>query len=426
VHPSRLFRALLAALGLVSATASVSAQADPALEHARKLLRSTPLIDGHNDLPWTIREFAAAPRDVARYDLRGTVPGHTDLARLKAGMVGAQFWSVYVPGEIKDSGYARVQLEQIDIARRLVARYPDRLAPAVGADDIQRSFKAGRVASLIGMEGGHAIENSLGALRAYHALGARYMTLTHNVTLDWADAALDTARHGGLTEFGREVVREMNRLGMLVDLSHVSPGTMSDALDVSEAPVIFSHSAARALVNHKRNVPDSILARLPRNGGVVMVTFVPDFVSQEVADWVARFDAYVEQVKAATPDSAEAQRQADAWTAAHPRPRATLAQVADHIDHVKQVAGAEHVGIGSDFDGITNVVVGLEDVSTFPALFAELIRRGWSDGDLRKLAGENLLRVLRTAEATAARLQRQREPSTRTIEQLDGAAHHAS
>src|SRR5690349_10405744 len=255
---------------------------DRALLHARALLRSTPLIDGHNDLPWEIRRAPDHPMDVAAYDLRKPAPKHTDLPRMAQGEVGAQFWSIYVDGEMKDSGYARVQLEEFDIARRMIARYPDRLAPAFTADDIERAFKRHRVGSLLGMEGGHAIENSLGVLRSYYALGARYMTLTHNVTLDWADAALDSARHGGLTEFGKEVVREMNRLGMLVDLSHVSPGTMSDALDVTESPVIFSHSSARALVDHPRNVPDSILARLPKNGGVVMVTFVPAFVSAAV------------------------------------------------------------------------------------------------------------------------------------------------
>src|SRR3954469_10058605 len=258
---------------------------DRALEHARQLLKSTPLIDGHNDLPWEIREFKTAPRDVAAYDLRSRTPKHTDLGRLQEGQVAAQFWSIYIPGEIKDSGFARVQLEQFDIARRMIARYPDRLALALTAADIERDFKRGRIASLLGMEGGHAIENSLGVLRAYYDLGARYMTLTHNVTLDWADAALDSAKHGGLTKFGEEIVREMNRLGMLVDLSHVSPGTMSDALDVTEAPVIFSHSSARALTDHPRNVPDSIMARLPRNGGVVMVSFVPGFVSQPVASY---------------------------------------------------------------------------------------------------------------------------------------------
>ncbi len=399
----------------------VNAQSkDRALEHARQLLKSTPLIDGHNDLAWEIREFKTAPRDVAAYDLRGRTPKHTDLGRLKEGQVTAQFWSIYIPGEIKDSGFARVQLEQFDIARRMIARYPERLALALTAADIERDFKRGRIASLLGMEGGHAIENSLGALRAYYDLGARYLTLTHNVTLDWADAALDTARHDGLTEFGREVVREMNRLGMLVDLSHVSAATMSDALDVTEAPVIFSHSSARALTDHPRNVPDSILARLPRNGGVVMVTFVPAFVSPEAAAWDAQAREHFEQLKTSVSDTAERRRLNDEWKAAHPQPPATLKQVADHIEHVRDVAGIDHVGIGSDFDGIDTVPQGLEDVSKFPELFAELIRRGWTDGDLKKLAGQNLLRVLRGAEATAARLQKTRQPSTKTIEELDG------
>jgi len=408
-------------LFLMTNTTPVAGQSnDAALEHARKLLESAPLIDGHNDLPWEIRESKTAPRNVAAYDLRKRAPKHTDLSRLAAGKVGAQFWSIYVPGEIKDSGYARVQLEQFDIARRMIARYPDRLALALTADDIERNFKRGRIGSLLGMEGGHVIENSLGALRAYYALGARYLTLTHNVTLDWADAALDTARHQGLTEFGKEVVREMNRLGMLVDLSHVSPGVMSDALDVTESPVIFSHSSARALTNHPRNVPDSILARLPRNGGVVMVTFVPAFVSPEAAVWDTEAQRERERLKSTVSDTAERRRLEDEWKTAHPQPQATLAQVADHIEHVRKVAGVDHVGIGSDFDGIDTVPEGLEDVSMFPNLFAELIRRGWSDADLKKLAGGNILRVLRAAEATAARLQKSRPPSTKTIEELDG------
>jgi membrane dipeptidase len=413
-------RLALALAVIVAGTAGsppLEAQDDPALARARRLLASTPLIDGHNDLVWEIRTSRTAPGDVAAYDLRGTTPGHTDLARLKAGQVGAQFWSIYVPGEVKDSGFARIQLEEFDLARRVVARYPDRLALALTADDIEREFKRGRIASLLGMEGGHVLENSLGALRAYYDLGARYLTLTHNVTLDWADAAADSATHDGLTEFGREVVREMNRLGMLVDLSHVSPATMSDALDVSEAPVIFSHSSARALTDHVRNVPDSILRRLKANGGVVMVTFVGAFVSQEVADYDARYDR---EATAARDTGADTTAHMREWEAAHPRPAATLAQVADHLDHVRQVAGPDHVGIGSDFDGFDHPPVGLEDVSRFPYLFAELIRRGWSDQDLRKLAGRNLLRVLHQAEATAARLRREREPSTRTIEQLDG------
>jgi membrane dipeptidase len=409
-----------ALLGAVAFPLDAQRSADAYLERARRVLRSTPLIDGHNDLPWTIREDTTHPRDVIAYDLRTRTRGHTDLARLRQGMVGAQFWSIYIPGTVGDSGFARVQLEQIDIARRVIASYPE-LAWALTAKDIRSVHRSGRVGSLLGLEGGHAIENSLGALRIYYALGARYMTLTHNSTLDWADAAADSARHGGLTPFGEEVVREMNRLGMLVDLSHVSPATMSDALDVSEAPVIFSHSSARALTEHVRNVPDSILQRLPTNGGVVMVTFVPAFVSTAVAEWSARRDAARKEVTARFPDDEAARnRENKLWEEANPAPKATLAQVADHIEHVRKVAGVEHVGIGSDFDGIDSVPVGLEDVSTFPLLFAELARRGWSDGDLKKLAGENMLRVLTRAEQIAARLQRERPPSTKTIAELDG------
>ena len=393
------------------------------LERAKRVLRSTPLIDGHNDLPWAIREWSTAPHDVRAYDLRKTTPGHTDLARLAKGMIGAQFWSVYTPGEYADSGYARVQLEQIDIARQLIGRYPDSFRLALSTSDIRRDFRAHLIGSLLGLEGGHAIESSLGALRAYYDLGVRYMTLTHNVTLDWADAALDSAKHAGLTPFGEEVVREMNRLGMLVDLAHVSPATMSDALNVSEAPVIFSHSAARALVDVPRNVPDSILHRLPKNGGVVMVPFVPSFVSPEVAAYERDVAAVADQARSEHPGDTAAQRaQLAAWRDSHPAPRATLSQVADHIEHIRDVAGIDHVGIGSDFDGITDVVVGLEDVSTFPALFAELARRGWSDDELKKLAGENVLHAFARAEAVSARLRKERSPSNKTIAELDSAA----
>jgi membrane dipeptidase len=391
---------------------------DAALEHARKLLETTPLIDGHNDLPWEIRTNREHPHDVAAYDLRKTTPGHTDLARLAEGRVGGQFWSVYIPGEIKDSGYARVQLEQIDIARRVIAAYPDKLAPAYSADDIEREFKDGKIASLMGMEGGHAIENSLGALRAYYALGVRYMTLTHNVTLDWADAALDSAKHGGLTPFGKEVVREMNRLGMLVDLAHVSPGTMSDALDATRAPVIFSHSGARAIVDHPRNVPDSILARLKQNGGVVMVPVVPEFVSRTVKAWQDEADAALIGMRTA-PDSVRRQARRE-WMAAHPRPHATVEDVADVIEHIRDVAGVDHVGIGADYDGITSTPDGLPDVSSYPVIFAELIRRGWSDADLKKLAGQNVLRAFHQAEAVAKKLQQSEKPSVKTIQELDG------
>jgi membrane dipeptidase len=397
------------------------APSDPNMARAVRVLRSTPLVDTHNDLPWEIRTNRQHPRDVAAYDLRRRTPGHTDVERLRRGMVGAQFWSVYVPGEIADSGFARVQLEQIDIARRVVDAYPDVFGWAYTSDDIRRVFREGKIASLIGMEGGHVIENSLGTLRAYYDLGARYMTLTHNVTLDWADAALDSARHGGLTPFGEEVVREMNRLGMLVDLSHVSPATMSDALTVTEAPVIFSHSSARGIADVPRNVPDSILRRVTQNGGVVMVTFVTGFISQDVARWAAQLQqASANAQKMFPSDTAQARHAVAAWRQANPAPRATLAQVADHIEYVRRVAGVDHVGVGGDFDGITETIEGLGDVSTYPALFAELARRGWSDEDLRKVAGENLLRAMKRAEDVSARLRHERAPSTKTIEELDG------
>jgi membrane dipeptidase len=396
-----------------------AAQSDPSLERARAILRATPLIDGHNDLPWAIRRFKKAPFDVDAYDLSQRTPGQTDIARLRKGMVGAQFWSVYIPGEIADSGFARVQLEEIDIVRRMIAKYPDDLALALSTEDIEREFAEGRIASLIGMEGGHAIENSLGALRAYYDLGARYMTLTHNVTLDWADAAQGQQRHGGLTAFGREVVREMNRLGMLIDLSHVSPNVMRDAIETSESPVIFSHSSARALTDVPRNVPDEILRLLPANGGVVMITFVPEFISETVLAAANARRGDLQKLFQGVTEPVERRRIRQDYNRTHPMPRATVADVADHIDHVRRVAGVDHVGIGSDFDGIDRGPTGLEDVSTFPALFAELIRRGWSDADLRKLAGENVLRAFRATEHTAQRVQQERPPSTATIEALD-------
>jgi membrane dipeptidase len=410
---------VLACLAAVLVIPTAQAQTDTAVERARRLLRNTPVIDGHNDLPWEVRTFQAAPGDVDAYDLTKRTPGHTDLARLKEGGVGGQFWSIYVPGEIRDSGYARVQLEQFDIARRIIARYPDQLQLALTASDAEAAMRRGRVASFLGMEGGHVIENSLGALRAYYDLGARYLTLTHNVTLDWADAAMDSVRHGGLTPFGEEVVREMNRLGMLVDLSHVSPGTMSDALNVTEAPVIFSHSSARALANVPRNVPDSILARLPRNGGVVMVTFVGGFLTTEISDSMNAWRPQLRQLMEAAPDDSARTRIRREFLAAHPLPRATIAQVANHIEHVKSVAGVDHIALGGDYDGTSDLPVGMEDVSRYPYLFAELIRRGWTDEDLRKLANGNILRVLKQAEAVAERLQKTRQPSTRTIHQMD-------
>ena len=415
--------ALLAATILVACTPSSmptpSPVSDPFLARALNVLSTTPLIDGHNDLPWEIRTSKGAEYNVDLYDLRVRSRGMTDIDRLRAGHAGAQFWSVYIPGDLTGMTMARAQAEQIDIAKRIIAKYPDVFVEARSAADIRRAFAEKKIGSLIGMEGGHAIENSLALLRMDYDLGARYMTLTHNVTLDWADAALGAQTHGGLTAFGKEVVREMNRLGMLVDLSHVSPATMSDALDVSEAPVIFSHSAARALVDHARNVPDSILRRLPANGGVVMVTFVPAFVSPAFHDFETRADAYRATLQG---DSAAIRTAMQQWSRANPGPKATLAQVADHIEHVRKVAGPDHVGIGSDFDGITSTPEGLEDVSKFPALFAELARRGWSDADLRKLAGENVLRALERAEAVAARLQKTRGPSIASIEMDKGSA----
>jgi len=398
-----------------------NASLDVRVAYVKKLLRNTPLVDGHNDLPWAMREAAKNPLDVVAYDLRTTTAGMTDIARLRKGMVGGQFWSVYIPGEVRDSGYARIQLEQIDIAKRVIARYPDVFVPAFSAADVRAAYARGRIGSLLGMEGGHAIENSLGALRAYYELGVRYMTLTHNVTLDWADAANDVARHNGLSAFGREVVREMNRLGMMVDLAHTSPAVMSQVLTVSEAPVIWSHAAARGVTNVPRNVPDSILARLPKNGGVLMMTFVPGFVSQTVASYNAQLSAVRDSITKRFPNDNDAQfKAAAAWRETHPTPAATIADVADHLDHIKKIAGAAHVGIGGDFDGITETVQGLEDVSTYPTLFAELLKRGWTDAELKGLAGENVLRVFTAAERVSARLRATRPASTKTIQQLDG------
>ena len=407
-----------------AAATAVSMQ-DASLEarvaYVRRLLRNTPLVDGHNDLPWAMREAAKDPLDVVAYDLRRKTAGMTDIARLRTGMVGGQFWSVYIPGEVRDSGYARIQLEQIDIAKRVIARYPDVFVPAFTAADVRKAYAQGKIGSLLGMEGGHAIENSLGALRSYYELGARYMTLTHNVTLDWADAANDVPRNNGLTAFGKEVVREMNRLGMIVDLAHTSPAVMSQALSVTEAPVIWSHAAARGITDVPRNVPDSILARLPKNGGVVMMTFVPGFVSQTVANYGAQVTAVRDSIAKRFPNDNDAQFKAvAAWRETHPTPIATIADVADHLDHIKKIAGAAHVGIGGDFDGITETVQGLEDVSTYPTLFAELLKRGWTDTELKGLAGENVLRVLKGAESVSVLLRKSRPASTKTIQQLDG------
>ena len=400
--------AQLALLALAACAPAIAA--DDALAHANRLLSRTILIDGHNDLPITIRGAKGAPSDVAAYDLRGHAPGQTDIPRLRAGHVGAQFWSVYIPGDAK-GGFARMQLEQIDIARQIIDRYPDTFRFAGSAADIRAAYRAHRIASLLGIEGGAAIENSMGALRAYYDLGVRYMTLTHNSHTDWADSGMpDTPQSGGLSPFGRKVVGEMNRLGMLVDLSHTSADTMRDALDVSKAPVIFSHAAARALVDIPRNVPDDVIARLPANGGVLMVTFVASFVSQGAAD--ALFPAMKEFYQSAGSAKTDEERHAAYEKLKNIElPPVTVGDVADHIEHVVKVAGVDYVGIGGDFDGNDQWPEGLSDVSMYPNLFAELIRRGWSDRDLKKLAGENLLRAMTQAETVARSLQATTRPA---------------
>ena len=367
--------------GASGESAPQAAQTGDLLARARALHKQVPLIDGHNDYPWALRQ-ANAERDLNKLDIRMPQPKiHTDIQRLRAGGVGGQFWSVYVPADMQGPIAVRTTFEQIDVVHRMVRKYPDTFELARTAADVERIFKAGRIASLIGMEGGHSIDNSLATLRMLFVAGARYMTLTHSTNIRWADSGTDKPTLGGLSKFGEEVVREMNRLGMLVDLSHTSPETMLDAIRVSEAPVIFSHSDARALNDHGRNVPDDVLKLLRANGGIVMVTFVPGFLTRTE--------------------------------------KATLADVANHMDHLRKVAGADHVGIGSDFDGIQSVPAGLEDVSKYPALTAELLRRGWPEEDIRKALGLNVLRVMRRAEEVAARLQKEREPSTATIEQLD-------
>jgi membrane dipeptidase len=384
------------------AVASPPTAAD--LDHARKLLASAILFDGHNDLPWAIRTDKKTPNDIIGYDLRKPTSGQTDIPRLRQGALSAQFWSVYVPGELT-TGWARTQLEQIDLARRMIARYPDVFQLASTAADIRNAKKHGRIGSMLGIEGGHAIENSLGALRAYYDLGVRYMTLTHNTTTDWADSAADVPAHHGLTPFGEQVVLEMNRIGMLVDLSHVSAETMDDALRVSRAPVIFSHSSARAICDVPRNVPDDILKRLSANGGVVMVAFVAGFTDPDVAKVmqpvIEEFNRRSREVKT------EEERNAllDQIMAKVKMPPTTVSKVADQIDYVRKVAGVEHVGIGSDFDGNTAWPEGLSDVSMYPNLFAELIHRGWTDKDLKLLAGDNVLRVLEQAEKVSAAMK---------------------
>ena len=387
-----------------------------------KVLADMPVIDGHNDLPWEIRDRFASNVDAV--DLKQNTallprganapadqtPLMTDIPRLRSGGVGAQFWSVWVPTDSRDATAVQLTLEQIDLVKRMTARYPGDFEMAYTAADIVRIERAHRIASLIGIEGGHQINNSLATLRRMYELGARYMTLTHSMNTAWADSATDAPVHHGLTAFGRVVVGEMNRLGMLVDLSHVSPQTMKDALAVTQAPVIFSHSGARGLIDHPRDVPDDVLALVAKNHGVVMVNFFPGYVSQERARWDAELAA--QKAREASPpftglfigqpDRAAAARAQ--WLAAHPKPLVTLGMVADHIEYVARVAGKDCVGLGSDFDGIPDTPTGLDGVDKYPALLAELARRGWGHDDLVKVSGGNLLRVLREAESVARRL----------------------
>ena len=391
------------------------------LERALDLLERSPLIDGHNDLAIALRTKVDGIA-VSSVDLRQPVEGlDTDIPRLRAGRVGGQFWSVWVPAELPEERALPMALEQLDIADGFAARYADVFGRAMTADEVDAVFASGRIASMLGLEGGAMIASSLPILRTFFARGIRYMTLTHWKTTRWADAATDDAKHDGLTAFGREVVREMNRLGMLVDLSHVAPSTMAGALDVAEAPVVFSHSGAFAVNPHPRNVPDEILRRMPGNGGVVMAVFLSGFVSDEVRRHI---QPGVDLVDAYERDHPDAPREVvreirRKWLAEHPAPDATVAQVADHIDHLAEVAGVEHVGIGSDFDGGEMLPVGLEDVSGFPNLIAELLRRGYSDDNILGITGRNVLRVMRGAEAAARRLQADRGPSEATIEELD-------
>jgi membrane dipeptidase len=389
------------------------------LATARDLLRHAPLVDGHNDLPWAIRTRFG---DLDRVDLAAPVAGtHTDLPRLRRGGVGGQFWSVYVPGSLQGNAAVAATLEQVDLVHRMIRRHPDDLELALGADDVEAAFSRGRIASLLGAEGGHCIANSLGVLRMLHALGVRYLTLTHNVNVPWADAATDVPAIGGLSPFGRAVVQEVQRLGMLVDLSHVAATTACDVLAIAEAPVVFSHSGARAVCDSPRNVPDDLLGRLAANGGVCMVTFVPDFVSPRCRAWALELRAEVERRGLDPRDAGVRATVGAEYAGDHPRPRAALVEVADHIEHVRTVAGIDHVGIGGDYDGADDVPDGLEDVACYPALIAELLDRGWSRDECIRLIGGNVLRVLREAAAVSRSSAALRGPSTARIEDLDRA-----
>ncbi|MGW0938996.1 dipeptidase [Streptomyces sp. NPDC002666] len=393
------------------------------LDLARELLAEYPVVDGHNDLPWALREQVGYDLDARDIATDQSAHLHTDIPRLRAGGVGAQFWSVYVRSDMAGDDAVSATLEQIDAVAELLERHPADLRRALTADDMETARSEGRIASLMGAEGGHSIHNSLGTLRALHTLGVRYMTLTHNDNIAWADSATDAPGVGGLSPFGHEVVREMNRTGMLVDLSHVAATTMRDALATSTAPVIFSHSSARAICDHPRNIPDDVLAQLPANGGIAMATFVPKFVLPEAVAWTKSADENMRAQGLHHLDTTERGMKIHAaFEAANPRPMATVATIADHLDHMREVAGIDHIGIGGDYDGTAFLPQGLEDVAGYPNLIAELLGRGWSAADLAKLTWQNAVRVLRAAEDVARDLRTRRGPSHATIEQLDAPA----
>jgi len=434
-HPRSTWGTAIRVLGLLLWAPLAAWGADDYRHRVEQVLLRTPLMDGHNDLPWEIRDRFKS--DLAAVDLNfdtthlpfpaGASPLMTDIPRLHAGDVGGQFWSVWIPSEMKGYQAVQITLEQMDLVKRMTARYPGDFEMAYTAADVRRIHQAHKIASMIGIEGGHQINNSLAVLRQMYDAGARYMTLTHTVNNAWADSATDAPVHHGLTPFGIEVVREMNRLGMLVDLSHVSPETMKAALAVTEAPVIFSHSSARALVDHPRNVPDDILRSVAANGGVVMVNFAPGYVSDARNHWDA--DQAAERTRFNSPpyiglyigQPERAKAALAAWEQSHPRPVTTLVQVADHIDHIREVAGVDHVGLGSDFDGIEDAPAGLEGVDRYPALLEELMRRGWTDSDIAKVAGENLLRVMAAAEKAAVKSRAARAASGMEFAQIPSA-----
>lgn len=425
-YPKSTNGSVIRLLGLLLCVPLTTWGADNYQHRVEQVLLQTPLIDGHNDLPWEIRD--RFKNDLAAIDLNsdtahlphraGDAALMTDIPRLRSGHMGGQFWSVWIPTETKGYEAVQITLEQMDLVKRMAARYPEDLEMAYTAADVRRIHHSRKVASMIGIEGGHQINNSLAVLRQMYDAGARYMTLTHTLNTAWADSATDTPVHHGLTPFGIEVVREMNRLGMLVDLSHVSPETMRAALAATAAPVIYSHSSARALVDHPRDVPDDILRLVAANGGVVMVNFAPGYVSEARNRWDA--DQAAEQTRFNSPpyvglyigQPERAKAALAAWEEKHPRPVTTLAQVADHLDHIRQVAGIDHVGLGSDFDGIGDAPVGLDGVDKYPALLQELMHRGWSDVDIAKVAGENVLRVMAAAEKVAVKLRASRPASS--------------